>query len=369
MTQLNFTHNNRKLQGLMWHGFRYCFSMIHQKLKFLSNPPIFFSLLLLSACGSGRMPVTDSSSLSGQSAAQSGAPGSSTSLSYEVDIKPILLANCVSCHGAGKLNPNDWQNYDNVIAKKDAMYQRIVVLKNMPLVGNLPQADRDLIGAWINAGAPRYPVAASTPPSGTTTPDGTTPTPPTPPITPPSPPTPAQQAQLTDKLHYCAWCHGSTGAEAYSLAPRLAGQQASYITSQLTDFMAHKRDGINADLMWGATGSLDPKLIPLLADFYSKQVLSRSDGTNSTLANRGKEIFTNGIPTHNVIACAACHGFDAKGNDSIPRLANQDKSYIIRQLEGWRSGYRASTLAMPDEVKGMTDDDIKAVAEYVNFLQ
>ena len=48
-----------------------------------------------------------------------------------------------------------YDTYSGVYAKIDAIRQRVVVQKNMPLNLPMPQAERDLIGQWIAAGAPR----------------------------------------------------------------------------------------------------------------------------------------------------------------------------------------------------------------------
>ncbi|MEO8458997.1 MAG: c-type cytochrome [Dokdonella sp.] len=46
-------------------------------------------------------------------------------------------------------------------------------------------------------------------------------------------------------------------------------------------------------------------------------------------------------------ACAACHGMDGNSSDKqYPKLAGQNEAYIVRQLELFKSGKRASAIMM-----------------------
>jgi cytochrome c553 len=56
----------------------------------------------------------------------------------------------------------------------------------------------------------------------------------------------------------CTWCHG-TGAQGYTVAPRLAGQRPQYIMSQIRSFHDHTRDNpFSKQYMWGAVAALNP---------------------------------------------------------------------------------------------------------------
>src|SRR6202035_2794798 len=56
----------------------------------------------------------------------------------------------------------------------------------------------------------------------------------------------------------CTWCHGS-GAQGYTVAPRLAGQRTQYIMSQIRSFREHTRDSpFSKQYMWGAVADLGP---------------------------------------------------------------------------------------------------------------
>lgn len=77
---------------------------------------------------------------------------------YCAKIKSIVDANCISsgCHNSGSAN-GDLTSYVGLKAKVDngSMNMRVVVDQDMPSSGPLPQAQIDLIDAWIKAGAPK----------------------------------------------------------------------------------------------------------------------------------------------------------------------------------------------------------------------
>src|SRR6202521_5219464 len=67
----------------------------------------------------------------------------------------------------------------------------------------------------------------------------------------------------------CTWCHGS-GAQGYTVAPRLAGQRPQYIMSQIRSFREHARDNpFSTQYMWSAVAALDPRTAYELANYFA----------------------------------------------------------------------------------------------------
>jgi cytochrome c553 len=65
-------------------------------------------------------------------------------------------------------------------------------------------------------------------------------------------------------------------------------------------------------------------------------------------------------------ACAACHGADGNGNPANaewPKLAGQDKRYILKQLNEFKSGKRANDLMSP-MAKPLSSQDMEDLAAY-----
>lgn len=75
---------------------------------------------------------------------------------YSSEIKPIISANCLSgCHMSGGQAPTDYNQYNDL--KNDAdngqLRDRVIVLKDMPPAGALPDSELKKIDCWITNGA------------------------------------------------------------------------------------------------------------------------------------------------------------------------------------------------------------------------
>jgi cytochrome c len=71
--------------------------------------------------------------------------------------------------------------------------------------------------------------------------------------------------------------------------------------------------------------------------------------------------------------CVACHGKDAKTPilPEYPKLAGQGAVYAERQMKDIKSGARSNgnTAAMKGVMHLVTDEEMKAIAEYVSGLK
>jgi cytochrome subunit of sulfide dehydrogenase len=61
--------------------------------------------------------------------------------------------------------------------------------------------------------------------------------------------------------------------------------------------------------------------------------------------------------------CAACHGTNGNSVNTTPILAGLDKGYFTTQMLAFKKGERSSTV-MHHHAKGLTNDEINALAEY-----
>ena len=293
--------------------------------------------------------------------------GGGGSLTYDGQIKSIFVQRCGACHGPGLPEPN-WQDYQTAYSYRDQIYQRAVVLRIMPPPGTaqaseITDQERQEIGAWIKAGAPENAASGG----GSVSPSpGPTPTPtPTPTPAPPPDFTPIQTL-LNQK---CLACHANNGNSAVSVFPRIAGQHAWYIQTELKAFRSHARKDQDAQYyMWGVASSLDDSTIQLLAEYFKAQTPTPNAAGDPTLAALGKGIFENGIPAKGVPACAACHGANGEGSASAPRLAGQWADYIVRQLEAFKNGERTEATVMPAFATQLSADEEKDIANYVQGL-
>jgi cytochrome c553 len=184
----------------------------------------------------------------------------------------------------------------------------------------------------------------------------------------------ASKQSLRTKIEYCTTCHGPSaqGYHGFYPIPRLAGQQTQYIENQLQAYIEHRRQN---RYMYSVAHVLSAATRMALARHFGALNPKPLDDAPSRLADEGKKIYEDGIPETNVPACMACHGGEAKGQGSIPRLAGQLNDYVISKLLNWTKE-RGQDPAKPDisaimlpTSHNLTKPQVAAVAAYVGSLQ
>jgi cytochrome c553 len=175
---------------------------------------------------------------------------------------------------------------------------------------------------------------------------------------------------VAPSIRNCTWCHG-TGAQGYTVAPRLAGQRSLYIESQLHGYAAHVRDNpLSKQYMWSAAANLDTDAVRNLADYFASLPPKSAHDGRAALAERGQAIYLQGIPEANIVACLACHGPDGQGVREIPRLGGMSYFYLKRRLAEWGQGYHSATGSpMPLVAGTLGPDEIEALASYLSFVK
>ena len=168
----------------------------------------------------------------------------------------------------------------------------------------------------------------------------------------------------------CTWCHG-TGAQGYTVAPRLAGQRPQYIMSQIRSFREHSRNNpFSKQYMWSAVAALDPHTARDLANYFATIRPKPANDGDSTLASRGRTIYMEGIPEANIVSCYACHGPNAEGVRDIPRLGGLAYFYLKGRLEQWGQGYHSTPGSpMPMVASHLGPEEIEALTSYLSFVK
>jgi cytochrome c553 len=168
----------------------------------------------------------------------------------------------------------------------------------------------------------------------------------------------------------CTWCHG-TGAQGYTVAPRLAGQRPQYIMSQIRSFREHSRNNpFSKQYMWSAVAALDPHTARDLANYFATIRPKPANDGDSTLASRGRTIYMDGIPEANIVSCYACHGPNAEGVRDIPRLGGLSYSYLKGRLEQWGQGYHSTPGSpMPMVATHLGPEEVEALTSYLSFVR
>jgi cytochrome c553 len=174
-----------------------------------------------------------------------------------------------------------------------------------------------------------------------------------------------------DKAVSCGACHGADGNSVNPTWPSLAGQSATYIVDQLKAFKKGSRSNV---LMNAQVLSLSDEDMADVAVYFSEQPAAPRAVADASLVDKGQAIYRGGNKEEGTPACMACHGPNGAGNPaaSYPSLSGQYAIYTTAQLKAYASGERKSdgaTKVMRDIAKSLDDDDMVAVASYIQGLR
>lgn len=162
----------------------------------------------------------------------------------------------------------------------------------------------------------------------------------------------------------CSLCHGAEGESSSEIFPRLAGQHWEYVAKQLENFKSGKRESTAMSQM---VAKLTPDEMVALGKYFEKKKTPVTPAKDPALAAVGKYIYASGNKFSGVPACAGCHGPDALGTSSLPRLAGQYAGYTESQLNQFNKRQRTNDNAvMHTIVEKMTPLEMAAVAEYLS---
>lgn len=165
----------------------------------------------------------------------------------------------------------------------------------------------------------------------------------------------------------CVSCHGAAGNATITANPRLAGQHPAYLVKQLIAFRSSVR---NNPIMSPLAKALSDEEVNNLAAYLSAQAPKPGAAKNKDTLELGRHIWRGGIAAKNVPACAGCHSPNGAGIPAqYPRLAGQHQDYTIAELTNFRQGTRSTSEQMTMIAQRLSDQEIKAVADYVAGLK
>jgi cytochrome c553 len=168
-------------------------------------------------------------------------------------------------------------------------------------------------------------------------------------------------------LPACVSCHGAGGNSTIAVNPKLAGQHESYIYKQLVNFTTPAR---NQPVMTTYAKLLTDEEKHNVAAWLSTQAGKPGAAKNKDTVELGKKIYRGGIAEKNVPACASCHGAGGAGIPvQYPRIAGQHQDYTFAQLGLFKSDGRKNSAEMSTIAKRMSEEEMKAVADYVAGLK
>lgn len=184
------------------------------------------------------------------------------------------------------------------------------------------------------------------------------------------------QAEHDEIINACSACHGLDGNRKEAGTPNLWQQPETYLLNQIKAF----RDQTRVNLIMDAVSHELPDADVLYAaQYYSKQIPKqrRQSSEQITLQWRGdkwpgdmtlgEKIAYTGKISSKIQACVACHGPSGVGVEPyFPRLGGQDKTYLVNQLQAWKTADRPPGVmgVMVSIAVSLTDEEIDAVAGY-----
>jgi cytochrome c553 len=173
-----------------------------------------------------------------------------------------------------------------------------------------------------------------------------------------------------DGARVCAACHGTHGEGATNGVPRLAGQNADYLSHALSMFKAGTR---SSSTMEPIARNLSDAEARQLAEYFSKQSAPLADASaaSSRLVLAGKQLAENGAA--NVSACFSCHAEQGKGNGPrFPGIAGQPAQFVVNRLHEFQSRARGSAPqpgTMTAVASTLDERQIEAAAAYLSQLE
>ena len=173
------------------------------------------------------------------------------------------------------------------------------------------------------------------------------------------------------KSAICAACHGADGNSIVPNWPKIAGQHGSYLERQLSLIKSGARP---VPEMAGIVMGLSDQDMANISAYFSAQT-SKAGLSDESLIVSGEQLYRAGNSSTDIPACMACHGPAGEGNPlaAYPAVAGQHAVYTEKMLKGFRAGSLwgeddASSKIMTEVTLRLTDDEIKAVANYMQGL-
>lgn len=181
---------------------------------------------------------------------------------------------------------------------------------------------------------------------------------------------PGDAATGQGKAAACGACHGLDGNSTDPQYPKLAGQSEQYIAAQLADFKSGKRSN---PIMAGFAAPLSDQDMHDIGAYFATKA-SLPGVADQKYVDAGQKLYRQGDVDRGIPACMACHGPDGRGNPGAhyPQLTSQHANYIQARLKALHDMSPAPadhhTATMVDIAKKLGDDDMAAVASYIEGL-
>jgi cytochrome c553 len=122
--------------------------------------------------------------------------------------------------------------------------------------------------------------------------------------------------------------------------------------------------------MAGMSAALTEQDMYNISAYLVKQEPSLGVAQNKETIELGQSIYRGGIASKGVAACAGCHSPNGAGIPSqYPRQSGQWAEYSTTQLMAFREGTRKNSSQMTSIATKLSDQEMKAVSDYMAGLR
>jgi cytochrome c553 len=170
----------------------------------------------------------------------------------------------------------------------------------------------------------------------------------------------ARGQTLEEKAAMCGGCHGENGVPQEKATPVIWGQHQGYLYLNLRDY---KRGDRKDDQMTPVVELLERDDMMALAEYFSKKPWPRLGQPPAP-----SDVATRAHRANGSVGCTGCHQASYLGEGTQPRLAGQRREYLLQSMLDFRTRKRGNNPGMSDLMRATSEDDLKALAEYLAGL-
>jgi cytochrome c553 len=173
-------------------------------------------------------------------------------------------------------------------------------------------------------------------------------------------PAAAFSESIEEKAAICGACHGVKGIPEDESIPIIWGQNAGYLYLQFRDFQKGMRKD---DRMSAVAQNVVKQDALALAEYFAAKPWPAAGAPAASKADADAAM----VAIKSVV-CTSCHLEEFQGTSSVPRLAGQQRDYLLKTMTDFQTRARGNNPGMSDLMNTVTPGQISALAAYLAGL-
>ena len=165
---------------------------------------------------------------------------------------------------------------------------------------------------------------------------------------------------VEEKAALCGACHGLKGIPDDKSIPIIWGQNAGYLYLQFRDFQKGAR---NDERMTPVAQNVIKEDALALAEYFAAKPWPAAGAPAASKAEA--EVAMVAIKS---AVCTSCHLEQFQGDSSVPRLAGQEREYLLKTMTDFSDGARNNNPGMSSLIRAVTPEQLAAIADYLAGL-